>query len=31
VRIAESKDEGESWGAVGTSELPNPALCHLAS
>lgn len=24
VRIAESKDDGESWGAVGTSELPNP-------
>jgi predicted neuraminidase len=24
VRIAESKDEGESWGAVGTNELPNP-------
>ncbi|MBA3314319.1 MAG: exo-alpha-sialidase [Planctomycetota bacterium] len=24
VRVCESKDDGETWGAVGLSELPNP-------
>jgi len=24
VRVAESKDDGESWGSVGVCELPNP-------
>ncbi len=24
VRVSESKDEGETWGPVGVSELPNP-------
>lgn len=24
VRVAESKDDGETWGKVGDSELPNP-------
>lgn len=24
VRVAESKDDGESWGSVGVSDLPNP-------
>ena len=24
VRVAESKDDGSTWGAVGVSELPNP-------
>ena len=24
VRVAESKDEGVSWGPVGVTELPNP-------
>ena len=24
VRVAESKDDGESWGSVGVCDLPNP-------
>ncbi|MCI0700246.1 MAG: exo-alpha-sialidase, partial [Planctomycetia bacterium] len=24
IRVAESKDKGESWGTVGTLDLPNP-------
>jgi predicted neuraminidase len=24
IRVCESKDDGETWGAVGQSELPNP-------